>query len=109
MGIFRFQAEAGRGKVAPAVTEDRATLGSDLSAGDGPKLAGGGDTSPGDFNPSQALMSRPPESDKIELPAPPLRVTPSPEWLAAQQEKQRVYEAKRAAWRKAVGVTESGY
>src|SRR5580700_2217457 len=40
LGIFRFAAKAGRVKMQAAVTEDRATQGCDLSAGDGPKLAG---------------------------------------------------------------------
>ena len=39
-GIFRFAAKAGGVKMQTAVTEDRALLGSNLSAGDGPKLAG---------------------------------------------------------------------
>ncbi len=39
-GIFRFAAKAGWFKMRTAVTEDKALLGSNLSAGDGPKLAG---------------------------------------------------------------------
>jgi hypothetical protein len=37
---FLLEAEAGEGKMRAAVTEDKALLGSNLSAGDGPKLAG---------------------------------------------------------------------
>jgi hypothetical protein len=39
-GIFRFVAKAGGFMIPVAVTEDKALLGSNLSAGDGPKLAG---------------------------------------------------------------------
>ena len=39
-GIFRFDAKAGGFMIRSAVTEDRALQGCNLSAGDGPKLAG---------------------------------------------------------------------
>jgi hypothetical protein len=39
-GIFRFEAKAGGFMMRSAVTEDRAPQGCNLSAGDGPKLAG---------------------------------------------------------------------
>jgi hypothetical protein len=43
-------------------------------------------------------MCNPPESEKIEMPAPPARVTPMLQWRNEQNEKQRRYVVQRAAW-----------